>query len=92
MATCHPSPSPPSRASAGMRASVKNTSLSISSPVRSRIGRHSTPGVVRSTMKAVIPEYFVSRLASVSGSVRNRKRPKRARCAEEVQVFCPFTT
>ena len=39
----------------GMRASVKKTSLNISSPVRSRIGRHSMPGVSMSMMNAVMP-------------------------------------
>ena len=46
IATCQPAPSSPSRQSAGMRTSVNHTSLNISSPTMSRIGRHSMPGVL----------------------------------------------
>ena len=91
MATIHPSPSPPRRQSTGMRASLKKTSLNISSPVMSRIGRISMPGVSMSTMKAVIPSCLAPRSMAV-GSVRRRNSPHLAMWAVEIQIFWPFTT
>ena len=91
MATIQPWPSPPSRQSTGMRASVKKISLNISSPAMSRIGRHSMPGVSMSTMKAVIPSCLAPRSMAV-GSVRSKKRPHLARWAVEIQIFWPLTT
>ena len=70
---------------------MNHTSLSMVSPVMSRIGRHSMPGVSMSMMNAVMPSCFAPRSNAV-GSVRSRKRPHRARCADEIHVFCPFTT
>ena len=75
----------------GCAASVKNTSLNISSPMMSRIVRHSMPGVSMSMMNAVMPSCL--RFSSIaSGSVRSRNRPHFARCAVEIQIFWPLTT
>ncbi len=91
MATIQPAPSSPRRHRAGMRTSVKKISLKSSSPAMSRIGRTSMPGVLRLRMKAVIPSCFLPRSMAV-GSVRSRKSPQVARCADEIQIFEPLMT
>ncbi len=91
MATIQPSPSPPRRLSTGIEASLKKTSLNISSPDMSRMGRASMPGVCMSMMKAVMPSCLAPRSMAV-GSVRRRKSPHRARWAVEIQIFWPLTT
>ena len=58
IATCHPSPSGPTRIESGMRASWKNTSLNSASPVSCTSGRTSTPGACMSTTKYVRPRCF----------------------------------
>ena len=57
----------------------------------SRIGRMSMPGSSMSTMNAVMPSCFRPREIAV-GSVRIRKSPHFAICADEIQIFCPLTT
>ena len=86
-ATAQPPCTSPTTFSAGMRTSVKNTSLKCDSPVACTSGRISTPGVRMSTMKNVMPLCF-----GASGSVRASRMPKSAWCALEVQTFWPLTT
>ena len=89
--TSQPLLSSPSRSPTGIFTSVKNTSQNNESPVISRIGRISMPGDSMSTMNAVMPSCLRPREIAV-GSVRKRNRPHFAICADEIQIFCPFTT
>ncbi len=85
--TLQPSPGLPSISRAGMRVSVKYTSLNSASPVIWRSGRTSTVGSSMSTTNAVRPWCF-----TCSGSVRTTRSPHFARCARVVHTFWPFTT
>ena len=87
LATRQPSPTSPTRIESGTIASVKYTSLNPEAPAMLRMGRTSTPGCVMSMMNAVSPLCL-----GASGSVRASSRPQLARCASDVQIFCPFTT
>ena len=89
--TSQPLPSSPSRSPTGIFTSSKNTSQNSESPVISRIGRMSMPGSSMSTMNVVMPSCLRPRAIAV-GSVRMRNRPHFAICADEIHVFCPFTT
>ena len=86
-ATAHPLFISPTTFSAGIRTSLKNTSLKWAEPLMVRIGRGSTPGVAKSTKKKVIP-LCLGALASVRAS----RIPQSDRWAEEFHTFCPFTT
>ena len=61
----------PTRQSSGTNTSSKNTSLNIASPVSSRSGRMSMPGVFMSSMKNEMPSCF-----GASGSVRASRIPQ----------------
>ena len=65
VATCHPALSGPSRASAGTRTSLKNTSAKSAAPLRVTSGRASMPGNPMSTMRQEMPLCL-----GASGSVR----------------------
>ncbi len=69
-------------ASAGTRASSKNTSLKSARPVISRSGRTSTPGWSIGKAKYVMPWCF-----GASGLVRASSIPRSATVAPEVQTF-----
>ena len=65
---------------------MKNTSLKIATPVISRTGRTSTPGVSIGQMKYEMPWCFAT-----SGSVRAIRMPNWLSCAPEFQIFEPLT-
>ena len=87
LVTFHPSLTVPTTLAAGMRTSLKNTSLKWATPCACTSGRTSMPGVRMSTMKYVMPLCL-----GTDGSVRQIRMPKSACCAEEFQTFCPLTT
>ena len=87
MATGQPSPGAPTTRSAGVRAPVKNTSLKSLSPVSALIGLISMPGWSSGQSRNEIPRWPRAR-----GSVRASRKIQLARCATEVQTFCPSIT
>ncbi len=82
LASRHPSLSSPTTFSAGMRTSVKKTSLKVCPPVISVIGRISMPGDFIGQMKYEMPLCL-----GTSGSVRANRMPNAACCAPLVQIF-----
>ena len=84
--TRQPSPGLPSISVAGMRVSVKKTSLNSASPVICRSGSVCTVGSCMSTTKAVSPACLTA-----SGSVRTTSRPHLERWASVVHTFWPLT-
>ena len=76
-ATVQPSPSGPTRRSAGTKTSSSSTSLNSASPVDWTSGCTSTPSACMSTMSAVMPCWRFG----ASGSLRVRQRPQSANCA-----------
>jgi hypothetical protein len=65
-----------------MNTSSKNTSLKNASPVSSRSGRTSIPGVCMSSMKQLMPSCL-----GASGFVRASRIPQSACFAIEVHTF-----
>jgi hypothetical protein len=92
-----PSPSVPSRFSAGMRTSVKNTSLKLAAPVIWRSGLGSMPGVSMSTMNFEMAAPHGRRwrrplCLGASGLVRAMRMPIPEWWAPDVHTFWPLTT
>ena len=86
-ATFQPPLTGPTTFSAGMRASVKNTSQNSASPVRVVIGLTSTPGVSIWHNRKVMPRCF-----GTVGSVRAKRKMPVPSIPRDVQVFCPLIT
>ena len=86
LANRQPSSCSPTKLAAGIRTSVKKTSLKVLAPVISLIGRISIPGKSIGQMK-----YETPLCLGASIFVRAIKIPYLACCAPLVQIFWPFT-
>jgi hypothetical protein len=84
-ASRQPSLTGPRTQSSGTNTSSRNTSFSIGSPVMARSGRTTTPGVVMSSRKYVIP-----RCLATSRSVRAKQIAQSASAAWVGHTFWPF--
>src|SRR5829696_2488116 len=87
IAVGHPPPTPPTTLSAGVRASVRKTSLNEACPAALTIGRTTTPGWSIGTRSSERPLCL-----GTSESVRARTKIQFAHAPADVQIFCPLTT